>query len=218
MDGENGATGGGAEERAARRLAETGSLAAAAVAARRLRRGPRGCAWLADRDDLLQSSAHRGRSSRLRPVSENAIRELAEEVEDLLAGAALLGAARRPLGADAPRSRRPPPTGQREESARRDVAREPRERRPSREGRSRRRPRGRRRRDGSGRSIRASKRALDASNVLKSTLAQFCRSARGRRGRICAGRGARHGHQDELEEALRRRGRRPRVRPGAWSH
>ena len=52
------------------------------------------------------------------PHAKTAIRELAEEVEDLLAGAALLGAAeasarcRRSQGA----ALRPPPTGQREES------------------------------------------------------------------------------------------------------
>ena len=52
------------------------------------------------------------------PHAKTAIRELAEEVEDLLAGAALLGAAeasarcRRSQGA----TLRPPPTGQREES------------------------------------------------------------------------------------------------------
>ena len=135
--------------------------------------------------------------------AKTAIRELAEEVEDLLAGAALLGAAEASARCRrSPGSHTPPPTGHENLRAATLAIAD-------------------RLRGGElfvkavravhklgplllARRLRPLDSCLEACagrvDVLKSS-AQFCRSelAAG------VGRGARHGHQDELEEALRRR-------------
>ena len=131
-----------------------------------------------------------------------------------------LQAARSPptLPREPHRGRRPWP------DAKRRAPRRSRCRRPAVRGAHRRRralvarsrPRGGRGRDGSGRSTGSSERALDTSNVSNATLANFFTPAPAA-GCAFAGCGARAGCQDEPGEALRRRGRRPRVRPGAWS-